>query len=82
MVLTDVYVPALDQVYDFWLDESCYVTAAAKEVRSMVWQREQISPLMEEEPPVLFDAATQTMLQPDMTLEECGMKDGHRLILV
>lgn len=82
MILVDIYVPALDQVYDFKVEESCTTVVIAEEVCEMIQQKEQLLADSEEERAVLFDEKTQRMLPPEQTLSECGIGDGRRLILV
>lgn len=82
MVLTDVYVPSLDQTYDFWLEENCCISLLTEEICGMIRQKEQLGQLWERENAALFDAGKKVMLWPDKTLAECRVKDGSRLILV
>lgn len=82
MILVDVYVPAIDQVYDFLLEESYCVAVIVKEVCEMIQQKEQISAGARDSDMVFFDLETKRMLPMQYSLEECGIKDGHRLILV
>lgn len=82
MILIDIYVPALDQIYDFRVEECCTAAMILKEVCEMIQQKEQIPTASAESGAVLFDSHTRRMLPPDQTLEECFVKDASRLILV
>lgn len=81
MILVDVYIPAVEQMYDFRLEETCCPDVIIGEICEMVEQREQILP-SETNRLLLFDASMHRMLPCDRTLWESGVKDGHLLILV
>lgn len=82
MILVDIYVPSVDRVYDFQVDESYSVAVIVEEVCEMIQQREQMNGFLAEEAAVLLDEKTQRMLPLDQTMEECRITDGNRLILV
>lgn len=81
MILVDVYIPAVEQTYDFRLEETCRPDVIIGEICEMVEQREQL-PADEGERFLLFDASLRRALPYDRTLEESGVIDGHLLILV
>lgn len=81
MVLVDVYIPAVEQTFDFRLEESCCPEVIIGEICEMVEQREQMLSDGQERF-LLFDASLRRMLPFDQTLSESGVTDGHLLILV
>ncbi|MBS6395826.1 MAG: hypothetical protein KH452_01560 [Clostridiales bacterium] len=81
MILVDVYIPAVDQTYDFRLEESCCPDVITGEICEMAEQKEQMIPGKKEQL-LLFDASTGRMLLRDRTLTENGVADGHLLIMV
>lgn len=80
MILVDVYVPAVEQTYDFRLEENCCPDMIISEIREMVEQKEQMLS-DEQERCLLFDADLQCMLSCERTLAQSGVTDGHLLIL-
>lgn len=82
MILIDIYVPALDQVYDFKVEESCTFAVIAEEICEMIQQKEQLQASRMEESMIFFDGRTKRMLPLDQTPWECHISDGCRLILV
>ena len=41
MILVDIYVPSVEQTYDFNIDENAPVSSVIEEVAAMVSQKEQ-----------------------------------------
>lgn len=80
MILVDVYIPAVEQTYDFRLEQDCFPDVIIGEISEMVEQKEQM-PAEDTSALVLFDADTRQMLPFDRTLLEGGVTDGHLLIL-
>lgn len=81
MILVDVYIPAIEQMYDFRLEESCCPDVIIGEICEMAEQKEQMASGGQESF-LLFDANQQCMLQNEKTLAQSGVTDGHLLILV
>lgn len=81
MILVDVYIPSVEQMYDFRLEETCCPDVIIGEICEMVEQREQMVP-DETGRLLLFDASTHRMLPCGRSLSESGVTDGHLLILV
>lgn len=81
MILVDVYIPAVEQMYDFRLEEACCPDVIIGEICEMAEQKEQMVP-EEQGRFVLMDASMRCMLPFDRTLAESGVTDGHLLILV
>lgn len=82
MILTDVYIPAVDGSYDFMLDENVPVIQVMAEISEMISKK-----VKEEKPEevadfVLYSMDTDTLLDVGMSLYENGIRDGSRLIFV
>lgn len=81
MILVDIYIPAIEQMYDFRLEESCCPDVLIGEISEMVEQKEQMIS-GGQETFFLFDASQQCMIPHGKTLAQSGVADGHLLILV
>lgn len=82
MILADVYIPAVDDNYDFMLDENVPVIQVMAEISEMISKK-----VKEEKPKeiadfVLYSMDTDTLLDQGMSLYENGIRDGSRLIFV
>lgn len=82
MILTDIYIPAVDDNYDFMLDENVPVIQIMEEIGEMIAKKvkekkpDQISDF------VLYSRDSDTILDQDISLHANGIHDGSRLILV
>lgn len=82
MILTDIYIPAVDDNYDFMLDENVPVIQIMEEIGEMIAKKvkekkpDQISDF------VLYSRDSDTILDQDISLYANGIHDGSRLILV
>ena len=82
MILVDVYIPSVDQTYDFNIDENVPVASVIEEIASMVSQKEQCVLRGDPGALVLCSPVLLSMLPPEKTLKQCGIDTGHPLILV
>ena len=82
MIMVDVYVPALDMVYDFSLAEDVAIEVLIEELAEMVCQRERLTPPRELEGFSLCCVSSGSILPKEATLTDCGVVTGNRLILV
>ena len=82
MLRLEVSVMAIDQKYEFSLDEDTKVGSLIEEIYAVVatkldqkWEKraEQLQ---------LSDKLLRTLLPKDLTLRECGVKAGHELLLL
>ncbi len=82
MILTDIYIPAVDADYDFMLDENVPVSQVMEEVSEM------ISKKVKEKKPgqisdfILYSMDTGTLLDHSLSLYANGIHDGSRMIFV
>lgn len=82
MILTDIYIPAVDDHYDFMLDENVPVMQIMEEISEMIAKK-----VKEKKPGrisdfVLYSRYSDTMLDQNRSLFVNGVHDGSRLILV
>ncbi|MDO4513556.1 MAG: EsaB/YukD family protein [Lachnospiraceae bacterium] len=82
MILVDITVPALDNTYDFRLDEDATVAEIMDEVVSMICQKEMSHLEGDEKDLLLCSQSGQVILDRAWTLRESGVRSGERLLLV
>lgn len=82
MILVDIYVPAMDHVYDFHLDENMTVGSLVEEIAEMICQREQCRLDGQAADLTLWKAEQAEKLSKKATLRESGVASGERLTLV
>lgn len=82
MIMVDVQVPALDAVYDFSLSEDVRVDVLVEELIEMICQRERLTMPKEMEGLSLCCVSSGKILPREMTLADCGVVTGNRLMLV
>lgn len=81
MILIDVYVPALDKVYDFSVDENSAISVLTEELAEMICQYEQYDPIEHPERIMLACESKRLRLPANETLLSCGIRHGERLIM-
>ena len=82
MILVDVFVPSVNNVYDFRLDEETTVRSVIEEMCELIEQKEHCSLVGDIEEVMLCQQKDRRILQRDSTLVECGVETGSSLILV
>lgn len=82
MILVDIYVPSVNQEFDFGLDETVRISSIIEEVASMISQKLQCDLNGKSSEFFLCSLLKQNILPRDYSLEECGISNGDRLILV
>jgi len=82
MILVDIYVPSVDNTYDFQLDEDSYVYAVIEEIGELIGQKEHCQIIGDMENLMLCALKDKQILPKDSTLAECGVRTGNSLILV
>ncbi len=82
MILVDIYVPSVDNTYDFQLDEDAYVYAVVEEIGELIGQKEHSQVAGDMENLMLCAMNDKRVLPKDSTLAECGVRTGSSLILV
>ena len=82
MIIVDVQVPALDMVYDFSLAEDVTVEVLIEELIEMICQRERLAMAKELEEFGLCCVSSGKILPRELTLGDCGVVTGNRLMLI
>ncbi len=81
MIFVDVYVPAIDEKYDFELDEEEKVDTLVREVVSLIEHKEKLNwkPTKNR---FFYDLERECLLKQEDSLIQKGVKSGDRLILI
>ena len=82
MILVDVYVPSVDYVYDFQLDEDAPICVIVEEIGELIGQKEHCKIAGNIEKLILCSYKDKRILEKNLTLASCGIKTGDSLILV
>lgn len=82
MILVDIYVPALGNVYDFQLDEDEKVNIIVEEIGELIGQKEHCQIVGDISELMLCSRDNRIILSPNSTLSELGIHNGNSLILV
>lgn len=81
MIIVDVYVPALDRVYHFNLDEDSRVSALIEEISDLICRKEHAVLDGDKAGFLLGSVDEGVNFRPGHSLREYGVKNGDRLIL-
>ena len=81
MIMVDVEVLALDRVYDFELDTQMRTEEVMKKMVLLILQESGLK-TAEAEAFYLYGLRQEKILNPDMTLNEQGVQNGDRLVLI
>lgn len=82
MVLVDIFVPSLDKIYNFSLNEHVPVSSIVEEITEIVEQKERSTFKGDVRELRLYNRKTQSPLPVQNTLEECFVTTGSNLLLV
>lgn len=82
MILTDIYIPAVDASYDFMLDENVKTVQVMEEISEMISKKVKEKKPGNIEDFVLYAMDTGTLLDQSLSLYANGIHDGSRLIFV
>ncbi|MCM1539161.1 MAG: glutamyl-tRNA amidotransferase [bacterium] len=82
MIVVDVAVPAIEQVYDFALDENTEISLVIEEIAGMISQKEHCVLCGNGEELLLCTYGAKAVLDRHITLKESGIVSGSRLLLV
>jgi uncharacterized ubiquitin-like protein YukD len=81
VVIVDVEVVSLGRRYNFSLEEEASISVLIDELCEVTCQRENCVMEGEEGKIVLASMESGTIMDPDLTLSEYGIRNGSRLIL-
>ncbi len=82
MITVDIYVPILDEIYEFRLDETVPVALLAREIGEMICEKEQCQMVGDSKKMVLIDKKGEQIISLEKSLAEAGISTGTRLIFV
>lgn len=82
MILVDIYIPAIDSIYDFMLDENVPVGQIKEEIYEMLLKKVREAKRESGKAFSLWTASSGRMLEDENTLYTSGITDGTRLIYV
>lgn len=82
VILVDIYVPAVGNVYDFQLDEEEKISTIVEEIAELIGQKEHCQMVGDVGELMLCLKKDKTVLSPNLTLEVSGIQNGDSLILV
>ncbi len=82
MIMVDIRVPALDDSYDFLLDENTPVDKILMEVIEMISKKHHTNTKLDVDDFLLYDCKKAKQLERMSSLYEAGIKDGDCLLLV
>lgn len=82
MILVDIYIPVINETYDFELNENVPV-GETMEVLSDIISKKMKNPLkVQSDTFVLYSLEKKRALESHLTLYQNGIKDGNRLMLI
>lgn len=82
MILVDIYVPAVGNVYDFRLEEEERVATIIEEIGELIGQKEHCRMVGNLSRLMLCCKKNNMILPKNRTLSEVGVRNGDSLILV
>ena len=82
MINVDVYVPALDEVTDFELDESVTILQILNEMTEILSKRAREDMEKATDGFLLCLPKEERILPLHLSLQMCGVKNGDRLMLL
>ena len=82
MILVDIYVPAVGNVYDFQLDEEEKIGAIVEEIGELIGQKERCQIVGDIGELMLCTRENRQILSKSMTLAASGIQNGYSLILL
>lgn len=82
MILVDVYIPSLDETYNFRVDEMATVTNVVQEISEMMCKKFKTQLNYPANNFYLCSDEMATVLEEHTTLAENGIHNGSRLFIV
>jgi len=82
MILVDIYVPSIDETYDFQLDENAEIGKIVIEVVGIISKKMKRNNQTDAGNFRIYDTSRGEELLQMETLASCGIHDGDRLMLV
>lgn len=82
MILVEIYVPAVDERFDFELDENVKIGQIIEELSEMLNKKVKSPVSTSAEGFILCTTAQNEILSRERTLYQSHVRDGHRLLLL
>ena len=82
MMMVDIYVPGVDQTYDFNVDENAKISLLLEELVGMICQKEHCTLSGSIKEMLLVSQNQKKVLNSDLTLSHYKIVQGDRLMLV
>lgn len=82
MILVDIYVPSVGNVYDFQLDEEEKISTIIEEIGELIGQKEHCQIVGDMGELMLCSREDKQILSKNLTLAASGIKNGNSLILL
>ncbi len=82
MILVDIYVPSVGNIYDFQLDENEKIGTIIEEIGELIGQKEHCQVVGDIGRLMLCSRENSMILLKDSTLAESVIRTGNSLILV
>ena len=82
MISIDIYVPSVDETYEFQLDENAEIRKVLLEVVGMISKKANENTSPQAEHFQLYSLDDGDELFGEESLASCGIQDGDRLLLV
>lgn len=81
MILVDVYVPSLNRIYDFNLDEDSVISVLISEISELICKKEHSVLDGKENGFIMGSVDRNINFNPTYSLRDYGIKNGEKLIL-
>jgi hypothetical protein len=82
MILVDVYIPSIDDTYDFMLDENISVDRIILEMTGIISKKMRNDVILDTENFFLYSMKEKKLLKKNLSLFNNGVRDGSQLMLV
>lgn len=82
MILVEITVPSLGSRYDFELEETAPVDLLTREVVEVICQKEHLQPSETAQNFALYSQDDACLLNSAGSLQQNGVENGHRLLLL
>jgi len=82
MIMVDVFVPVLNNQYNFKLNNECPISIVIEEMADMIAQKERTQLVGDKNKLELCIKKDRKILSKQKSLSECGIENGSLLMLI
>ena len=82
MIQVDIYIPSIEDVYDFIIDEGSSTENVIEDLIMIIRKKTGSDSIEGDSEFLLYRTDTGTQVDPEKTMAENGIADGMRLMLV